>query len=75
MKRRAEWMVYFSETAASKSAMLLSILKRSFRARENERAIVLRRCQLTESKLQGEAITIAVCHLASIPDPYRRRTC
>ena len=35
-----EW--YFSETAASKSAMLLSILKRSFRARENERAIVLR---------------------------------
>ena len=32
---------YFSETAASRSAMLLSILKRSLRARENDRAIVL----------------------------------
>lgn len=32
---------YFSDTAASKSAKLLSILKRSLRARENERAIVL----------------------------------
>lgn len=32
---------YFSNTAASKSAMLLSILNRSFRAREKERAIVL----------------------------------
>jgi len=31
---------FFSETAASKSAMLLSILKRSFRAREKDRAIV-----------------------------------
>jgi hypothetical protein len=32
---------YFSETAASRSARELSILKRSFRAREKERAIVL----------------------------------
>jgi len=31
---------FFSETAASRSATLLSILKRSFRAREKERAIV-----------------------------------
>ena len=33
---------HFSDTAASRSARLLSILKRSFRAREKERAIVLR---------------------------------
>lgn len=32
---------HFSETAASKSAILLSILKRSLRARENDLAIVL----------------------------------
>ena len=32
---------HFSSTAASKSARLSSILKRSFRAREKERAIVL----------------------------------
>jgi len=33
---------HFSDTAASRSAMLLSILNRSFRAREKERAMVLR---------------------------------
>jgi len=32
---------YFSETAASRSARELSILKRSFRAREKDRAMVL----------------------------------
>lgn len=32
---------YFSETEASRSTIPLSILKRSFRASENERAIVL----------------------------------
>ena len=34
--------MYFSETAASKSERLLSILNRSFSAREKDRAIVLR---------------------------------
>jgi len=38
----SEGAAYFSETAASRSARLLSILKRSFRAREKERAMVLR---------------------------------
>jgi hypothetical protein len=31
---------YFSDTAASRSAMLLSILNRSFNAREKDRAMV-----------------------------------
>lgn len=33
---------HFSDTAASRSAMLLSILKRSLRAKEKDLAIVLR---------------------------------
>ena len=39
---------HFSETAASKSAMLLSILKRSLRARENDLAIVLKLSAVSE---------------------------
>jgi hypothetical protein len=35
-----ETAFFFSDTAASRSAILLSILKRSLRARENERAMV-----------------------------------
>jgi hypothetical protein len=34
-------LAYFSSTAASKSARLFSILNKSFRAAEKERAIVL----------------------------------
>ena len=38
---RRDWETDFSETAASRSATLLSILKRSLRAREKDLAIVL----------------------------------
>ncbi len=42
---------HFSDTAASRSARLLSILKRSLSAREKERAIVLRAGQLQPPNL------------------------
>jgi hypothetical protein len=42
VEKGGERGAYFSDTAASRSARLLSILKRSFSAREKERAIVLR---------------------------------
>lgn len=41
MGERLEEETDFSDTTASRSATLLSIIKRSFRAREKDRAMVL----------------------------------
>lgn len=45
-------MGYFSLTAASRSVMELSILKRSSRAREKDRAMVLKVVSFYQQELQ-----------------------
>jgi hypothetical protein len=67
---------HFSDTAASRSAKLLSILNRSFRAREKERAMVLHEavnlCPLWKFGVLQH--TIAACCWASSRGRSLRRT-
>jgi hypothetical protein len=64
---------HFSDTAASRSARLLSILNRSFRAREKDRARVLPAVSFRLSS-QWQVHTIAVWRWVSSPDQALRRT-